>query len=270
MEALQQVKSALAEWQNEILRNTSLVRSRLSQSEARVIEALTSGPTIGAALKADRVLAQGRFKSMIGVIMATSGIKTPPDQMTDGLLLHYFETYLVGFTFGDISLAFMMNAAGELPERVDHFNLLDVGYFSRVMDQYLTEKIRTCRRVQTLLPPAEETAPQTPEQCYRGLVDYVTKNGEFPLIWNYADAYHWMELLGLIPETNDQRWDLFTGEMERLTARLESDYLAGELAGSIMAERETLRSRAQMNCRKALVMKHLPVKPTAIPHESKP
>lgn len=197
-----------------------------------------------------------KFKELVGIICTTSGIKTTPDSILEGVLWTYFQTYLIGYTLQDIQLAFMMNAAGELPQRSEHYQLLDITFFSSVMSQYLEMKMQAHKRVNSLLP-----APKEPEiekdNAYHGLVRYVKEKGEFPDFWAWSDVYDTMDSLLMITETIEQKKELHEMVKHRIINKVELDCIT--VADGLERSRrfDEIHELAKIECRKILIKKYL-------------
>jgi len=203
-------------------------------------------------------MAQLKFKQTIAAIMVTASIRSePPDEVFESVLWEYFGTYLKGFTFEDIRLAVLMNAAGELSTRVEHYQLLDINFISQVMEFYLTKKIEVKKRVQALIPPPPPPKEETPEECYNGLVSYLKKHdGEFPEYWAWSKVYDHMEDALMIEVTNQVKWELFESICERLEKQLSARQF--ELSTKeYSSELSRIDDDAKLECRKQMIKKFI-------------
>jgi len=190
--------------------------------------------------------------------MITSSIRSePPDPVSESVLWNYFQTYLKGFTFEDIRLAMMMNAAGELSERVMHYQLLDIGFISQVMEYYLNKKIEVKKRVQALLPPPPPPKEETAEDCYNGLVDYLKRNGgEFPEYWSWNKVFLHMESLLLIEVTLEAKRLLFDSVVEHMEKQLslkQFEMTSREYADALV----NIPGDAKTECRKQMIKRFI-------------
>jgi hypothetical protein len=249
----------LAEWQQETYRIFLASQSQISKSEAKILQANTAAPTIGALTRRNAEQAKEQFLYELGLILVICGIKEPPDPILKGVLWTYACTYLQGYTFEDLKLAFLMNASGELGQRVEvkHYGLFDVAFISQVMAKYLESKIAAKNRAITLLPlPVPEPVP-TDEELYNGLLEYCRKYDELPEYWNWAGVFAYMDECLLITETMEQRRALYNQQYEKLRLQLELDIAAMTNAQERHQRQENLKPDAQAACRKLLVKKYL-------------
>jgi len=242
----------------KIWNDLSTVNSQTSISEKKIIQSISQTPTIRKLLQTiPEEMLKDRFKKMLGIIATTSGIKNAPDDILKGLLWNYFKTYLVGYTMEDITLAFMLNAAGEFETKADHFQLLDINFFSSVMDQYLKMKSQAVSRVKMLQPKPVEVET-SPEESYQGLKEYFLKHNSFPEFWSWTKVYFHMQENDMIPDDNDQKKEQYQAELTRLYAKAELEILS-DIKDAV--ERAKLLGpipdQAKVNCRKALVQKYL-------------
>lgn len=188
--------------------------------------------------------------------MAISGIKTPVDQVTEGLIWEYFKTFSIGYTFEDIQLAFMMHASGELEKRIDHYNLLDVNFLSQVMDLYLKEKITASRRFHQLRLP-EPPKESTPEELFNSLRDYIKKHGEFPQFWAWDKVYYFMDESLMIEETIEDKKHFFARVEAEMRQKFETEALQQDFL-TRSKNQENLPDEVKRECRKRMVLKWLP------------
>ena len=192
----------------------------------------------------------------VGLILAIAGIKEPPDDMLKGIIWTYVKKYLRGFTFEDMKLAFLMNAAGEFPRRVEHYGLFDVSFISGVMDQYLTCKQSTMSRARALLAPpvVKET---TPEEAYNGLKEYCVKHGEFPEYWAWSKVFDYMEEWLMIEETLEKRKAFKEKVFKRMQDKMELEVMGMKHMHEREARRAQLEEEVKQECRKQMVKKWL-------------
>lgn len=199
--------------------------------------------------------------------MITSGIRvkakdddddTPAiDSITEQMIVDYLVKYHGNYTLAEIMKAFFLNSIGKLEKRVEHFQLFDTTFVSKVMEEWLIVKNKTRQRMSALLPPKVEKLP-TAEESYQGLIANCQKNGLFPEYWSWQQVYDHMMNKGLIPETKEQRWNLYYQELDKLTSKLELDTLSLKLSVSEMNKRrEQLPIEAKAICVKTLVQKNL-------------
>lgn len=200
------------------------------------------------------------FRDTLGTICAIAGIKETPDDILEGILWNYIKDYLQGFNFSDIELAAMMNAAGELLPKTEHFQLLDIAFLSGIMNKYLEKKREVLTRIKHLQPTPEPEIVETPEDSYNGLCQYVKKHGSFPEFWSWSKVYFHMDCEMMIEESGEYKLKLFAAEKERLEFQLEADILNMKSSNERREAREAIHGNAQMNCRKMMVKKWLKVR----------
>lgn len=221
------------------------------------MESMISGPTIKKMLEMGDDIASTGFMRTAGLIMTIAGIKEPPDDLSKAILWSYAKNYLQGFTLEDIKTAFVMNAAGELPKRIEPYGLLDINFISQVMNQYLELKQKALLRARTLLPEPK-VAVQTPEEAYAGLVAYCRKNGSMPQYWAWSLVYEYMDEGLMIELTLEQKKALFQSVIGKMQDRLEADIYAARVGLGEVKERQfTMNEDAKAECRKQMVIKFL-------------
>lgn len=234
------------------------MKSSLSREEIRQVEAMTQHPTIGRMLKLNEPLARKSFKETVAAIAVASGSREVPDQILLSLLWEYFEQKLIGFTFEDIRLAFVMNASGELDKRVEHYQLIDLNFISQVMDLYLEKKIQLSKRITALLPPPEPEKIDSDEDSFNGLKAYVNKHGSMPTFWAWLRVFNYMEENLMIEETLESKRELFAKIYPKHQAKAEMDILNARSAKERDEIVEAAKLQAQTECRKILIEKYLP------------
>lgn len=234
------------------------MKSSLSRQEILQAEAMTKNPTIGSLIRKNEQVARNRFKETIAAIAVASGSREVPDQILLSMLWEYFQQKLIGYTFEDIKLAFVMNASGELDQRVQHFQLIDLNFISQVMDLYLEKKIQLSKRITALLPPPEPQQIETDEDCFNGLVAYVKKHGEMPTFWSWLRVFDHMEECLMIEETLESKRELFAKIYPKHQAKAELDILNARSAKERDDILENAKLQAQTECRKILIEKYLP------------
>lgn len=234
------------------------MKSSLSRQETLQAEAMTQHPTIGTLTQKNEPLARKTFKETVAAIAVASGSREVPDQILLSLLWEYFQQKLRGFTFEDIRLAFIMNASGELDQRVQHFQLIDLNFISQVMDLYLEKKIQLSKRITALLPPPEPVQLESDEDSFNGLVNYRKKHGEMPTFWAWKKVFNYMDECLMIEETMEQRRELFAKIYPKFQSKAELDILNARSAKERDEILEDAKVQAQTECRKTLIEKYLP------------
>jgi hypothetical protein len=234
----------------------------LSTTEKEVIDSFTKSPIISGLVKIEHPGLSDMFRKMCLTCMVVSGIKSqieesPIDNVTEGFLWNYITKHYGNFTFDEIEKAFYFNSIGKLEHRIEHFGLFDTTFVSKVLTEWLILKNKTRGRISQLLPKKAETPPVTAEESYSGLVAYCQKLEGFPEFWAWSLVYDHMTSLNLIPESKDERWDLYYAELERLEAQMIADI--GKIKNVYESNkiRESLPEQAKQNCMKNLVKKHL-------------
>lgn len=102
-----------------------------------------------------------------------------------------------------------------------------------------------------------EPKTDTPEEQYLYLVDFYTKNGDFPDYFSYPKVYSYMDEAGMIPETNDEKKKLY----EIVKHRLEQGVKLKELGLSNTVSRSMVwdgfEDKVKNECRKITVQKYI-------------
>lgn len=255
LQTLDQVKE-LAHFQQRLLLNieTETVKNQLTNLETQLATAATCQPIIGFIKKKQGV--REAFTDVVLQVCALAGIKVLPDKIIDEALYNYVLSDLDNYTFADIILAAKMNAAGQLAERVEHYQLCDINFISKLMYHYFAARHAMRQRVRSLLPVATVERQQTPQESHDGLLAYIAKNKEFPITWSWALAYQFMKSEGIFKFTNDEDWKLYRNIEAAMRAQLETELMSA--ADIIERDRlqENFKDRVLTECRKIRILEH--------------
>ena len=219
-------RSELAGFQSKALETFLSVKSQLSSLEVAVMEAMTNDITIGMHHERKPFHAQTLFKELIAYGSSTCGVNTEPDRYTMGNLNTYVFSQLKNYTFEEIKRAIYFNAAGEFPERIPHYNLFDMEFLSKVMTEWLIIKNKTRNKITELLPKPKDPQPETNEQRFQGLLNYITVNNKFPDFWAWIQVWEHMEESGLIRDSEEEKKALWKKVKSELEAKLELELLS--------------------------------------------
>lgn len=199
--------------------------------------------------------------------MTVSGIKAKKDpetgqeeaidEITEKFLFDYITKHYANFTFPEIEKAFYFNSIGKLEYRIEHYGAFDTTFVSKVMEAWLILKSRTRQHAASLLPPPAPPRETTAEESYQGLLAFVKKNAEFPIMWSWSKVFDYMEASGIIKLSLKEKQKIYADVYKKMSDQLE-------LAGTSMriqelrSKREALEEDAALECRKQMVIKHLP------------
>lgn len=207
-------------------------------------------------IKADLKYAEYNWKAAISKINVICAIKEKPDEITLSLLFDCIVKDYSSLTWDEIFYAFIENQKGNLTKTHQHFGLIDLKFFCSVLNDYLQIRKTAVQEIEKQLT---EPQPQTdsPESSYLYLVDYYTKNGDFPDYFSYNTTYSYMDENGMIPETNPEKSTIYDAVKHRLTNTIKLEEL--KIGDSI--RRSTLwdnfEDRVKIECRKILVQKYI-------------
>lgn len=218
---------------------------------------MTCDITIGKHNEIKPFIADKMFKDLVAYGVGTCGVNTEPDLLTKGNLREYVFNQLKNYTFEEVKRAIYFNASGEFPEKIKPYNLFDVIFLSDVMTQYLILKTKTRQRVAALLPKPKEPEPETPENRFQGLLNYINVNKKFPDFWSWEPVFDHMEKEGLIKDTDDEKRAIWKAVKSEFEMKLEMELLtvADFIERSKM--KEELPERVANEYRKRRIVKNL-------------
>lgn len=189
----------------------------LHSTEKELVEAFTKYELISVAIERNEEIASIDFRKIIFRCASICSIKNKPDELTISVLWDYTKKNLMSYTFKEIEKAVIFNQSGQLADTIEHFQVFDLAFFTKVMELWLILKTQTRSRIAALLPKPKESEPETPEQKYQGLLNYINKNQSFPDHWAWLQVWDYMESNGLIKDSEEEKraiWKAVKSEME--------------------------------------------------------
>ena len=181
------------------------------------------------------------FSKTIAHIAILRGIKSLPDEITyEGLkrVLNYHND----LTLSEINLAFELDNMRLLGDRVNHFGLFSVEFFTDVLIKFrdFSDSIFHEYRMKFEVEKPKEFIPQPDSVHYDSLVKYVEEKQIVPTFWAWQNVYQHMKDSGMITET--QKWkDDFIARVKR---SFENEKQIKELNGFKFGS-ETLKERVR-------------------------
>lgn len=181
------------------------------------------------------------FAKTIAHIAILRGIKSLPDEITyEGLrrVLSYHNE----LTFSEINIAFELDNMRLLGERVNHFGLFSVEFFTDVLIKFrdFSDSIFHEYRMKFEVEKPKEFIPQPDNVYYDSLVKYVEEKQIVPTFWAWQNVYQHMKDSGMITES--QKWkDDFIARVKR---SFENEKQIKELNGFKFGS-ETLKERVR-------------------------
>lgn len=181
------------------------------------------------------------FKKTIAHIAILRGIKSLPDEITyEGLrrVLSYHNE----LTLSEINLAFELDNMRLLGDRVNHFGLFSVEFFTDVLIKFrdFSDSIFHEYRMKFEVEKPKEFIPQPDSVHYDSLVKYVEEKQIVPTFWAWQNVYQHMKDSGMITES--QKWkDDFIARVKR---SFENEKQIKELNGFKFGS-ETLKERVR-------------------------
>ena len=181
------------------------------------------------------------FSKTIAHIVILRGIKSLPDDITfEGLkrALQYFNQ----LTFSEINIAFELDNMRLLGDRVNHFGLFSVEFFTDVLIKFrdFSDSIFHEYRMKFEVEKPKEFIPQPDSVHYDSLVKYVEEKQMVPTFWAWQNVYQHMKDSGMITES--QKWkDDFIARVKR---SFENEKQIKELNGFKFGS-ETLKERVR-------------------------
>lgn len=188
--------------------------------------------------------------------MVICGIKTEFDEITESTIFKYVTSNFKNYTLEEIEKAFYMNSIGQLSQRHEHYGSFDTTFFSKVMEDWLILKSKTRQRAASLLPPIEPK-PESDEQSYNGLVEYIKKHGAFPKFWAWTKVYNHMDECLMIEENNESKKVLHESVLHRMKNQLELDILHMKNAHDRKERQDNLPNEVKLECRRIMIEKWL-------------
>ncbi len=181
------------------------------------------------------------FSKTIAHIAILRGIKSLPDEVTyEGLKRAL--TIFSDFTMAEINLAFELDNMRLLGDRVNHFGLFSVEFFTDVLIKFrdFSDSIFHEYRMKFEVEKPKEFIPQPDSVHYDSLVKYVEEKQIVPTFWAWQNVYQHMKDSGMITES--QKWkDDFISRVKR---SFENEKQIKELNGFKFGS-ETLKERVR-------------------------
>lgn len=229
----------------------------LHSTEKELIEAFANHELISVAAQKNEQIASVDFRKIIFRCAVICSIKNRPDELTLSVLWDYTKKNLSNYTFKEIEKAFIFNQSGQLTETIEHFQAFDLAFFSKVMELWLILKTQTRNRITALLPKPKEPEPETPENRFQGLLNYINVNKKFPDFWSWEPVFDHMEKEGLIKDTDDEKRAIWKAVKSEFEMKLEMELLtvADFIERSKM--KEELPERVANEYRKRRIVKNL-------------
>lgn len=243
------------------------MKSQLSLKEIQISEAITGDITIGKHNEIKPFNAEKLLKETLTYCSITSGINAAIDPVTAANFREYFFSDLKNYTFEEVKRAVYFNATGEFPERINPFNLFDVNFLSSVMTEWLILKTQTRTRIAALLPKPKDPEPETDQQRYQGLLNYINSNGSFPDFWSWVQVWDYMSANGLIKDSEEEKKALWKKVKSELEIKLELELLSVPDFIERTKLKEDLPERVTSEYRKRRIMNNLS---HLLPKQNKP
>ena len=233
------------------------MKSQLSLKEIQISEAITGDITIGKHNEIKPFNAEKLLKETLSYCSVTAGINAAIDPITASNFREYFFSDLRNYTFEEVKRAVYFNATGEFPEKIKPFNLFDVNFLSSVMTEWLILKTQTRSRIAALLPKPKELEPETPEQRYQGLLNYINKNQSFPDHWSWVQVWDYMDSNGLIKDSEEEKKAIWKAVKSEIEMKHELDMLSVSDFIERTKLKEELPEKAANEYRKRRIIKNL-------------
>jgi hypothetical protein len=181
------------------------------------------------------------FKKTIAHIVILRGIKTLPDEITyEGLRRSLL--YHQNLTFAEINLAFELDNMRLLGERVNHFGLFSVEFFTDVLIKFrdFSDSIFHEYRMKFELEKPKEFIPPSNTTYYNSLVEYVKEHRIVPQFWAWQNVYEHMKDSNMIGECKSWKDEFIV----RIKNKYDNENQLNLLSG-FKKSNETLQERVR-------------------------
>lgn len=229
----------------------------LHSTEKELVEAFTKHELISVAIERNEEIASIDFRKIVFRCASICSIKNKPDELTISVLWDYTKKNLMNYTFKEIEKAVIFNQSGQLPETIEHFHVFDLAFFTKVMELWLILKTQTRSRIAALLPKPKESDPETPEQLYQGLLNYINKNQDFPFSWAWLPVWNHMESKGLIKDSEEEKKAIWRAVKSEMEMKYELEIMSVPDFIERTKLKEQLPERAAEEYRKRRIVKNL-------------
>lgn len=221
-----------------------LSKAEVSPENKLILEAIVSGPII-------KDLSDEMIRGCFIVGMGLSGVKDFPEEAMTLFIIKQIRLQHPTFTVNEINLAFEMNAAGLLGERVKAYNSFDLEYVTSVLESYMMKRLEARRELEKNTPKLPEHI-STDKELFEGLKEMVERNGEFPQFYNWNAVFKHMEEVGLIKLSIEEKQAQFKDVFARMSEQRTMDAFKG-----FDITETDFKSRVITECRRLMVKKFL-------------
>lgn len=182
--------------------------------------------------------------------MALAGVKDFPEDAMTNIIIKQMRLQHPNLTVNEINLAFELNAAGLLGERIKAFNNFDLEFVMSVLENYKQKRIEARKELERGTPQLPEHIP-TNQEMYEGLLEMIAKDG-IPQFYNWNAVFWHMEDIGKIKMTVEQKQEQF----KEVAASMKEGRLSDALNGHSISD-ENFTARVKTECRRLMVIKNL-------------
>lgn len=149
---------------------------------------------------------EAKLREMITYILIFLSIKNEPDDIMINIILKFIRENYKRLSLEEIKLAFELNLLGQYSEIFQHFHLFDVSFLTQNINSYLKLKSDALKRFESAIPVPKQLHDHIPtdEEEYRALVNLYSREGKFPVGWNWESVYNHMEDTGMVNETDEE------------------------------------------------------------------
>lgn len=174
-------------------------------------------------------------------------------------LMRFIRDHYGSLSVAAMIYAFELNCIGLLTQRWDHFQSFDIGYISNVLGDYLNLKRKVIADSKKLLTSKESDPVVSEKECYDFLIDFIKRNNQLPVAYDWNKAFEFMWNTGIVDESQEWMRD-FRQKIENKmkSERLSEIIESGKLA---FASKEITLESLRLRCRKEYLIYKLSPKP---------